>query len=261
MLLKDFLGGLPGAIAGFAAFSFTLITVREWAYHYAIGADFIVLNSPTELTSMALRWMPVIGLAIVLSFVYNMFISRLEGFRSEEEIIEGAPNPRRMYLLRTLPYNLALPMIFVGGLVRAAYDDNPKATDWIIPLNAGWIMFAIWFCQHPNVRHKLPAPWRLMLMLIPFWIMFSFGHGYDEALRHFELSRGEYRIIQSNDLIEDNVHLLRATSKGILVLRLPKKEISFFTYDSFKRIDWTGDSPQEQKPTPSGGISGGDLTP
>ena len=261
MLLKDFLSSLPGAIAGFAAFSFTLITVREWAYHFAIGADFIVLNSPTELTSIALRWMPVIGVIIALPFVYDMITSRIEGFRSEEEIIEGARNPRRMYLFRTLPYKLVLPIIFVGGLIKAAYEEHSKAMDWIVPLNAGWIIFAIWFCQHPNVKNRIPPPGRLVLILVPFWMMFSFGHGYDEALRHLELSRGEYRIVQPNDLIEDNVHLLRATSKGILVLQLPNKDISFLTYDSFKRIDWTGTSPQEQKPTPLGSISGEDLTP
>ena len=261
MLLKDFVSGLPGAIAGFAAFSFTLITVREWAYHYAIGADFIVLNSPTEITGIALRWMPVIGVLIALSFVYDMFTSRIEGFRSEEEIIEGASNPRRMYLLRTHLYKIILSIIFVGGLIKAAYDENPTSTDWIIPLNAGWMLFIIWFCQHPNVKNRLPAPWRLVLITVPFWTMFSFSHGYDEALRHLELSRGEYSIVQSNDMIENNVHLLRSTSKGILVLRLPNKDISFLTYDSFKRIDWTGTSPQEQKLTPLGGISGGDLTP
>ena len=259
--MKDFLSGLPGAIAGFAAFSFALITVREWAYHFAIGADFIVLNSPTELTSIALRWMPVMGVVIALSFLYDMATSRIEGFRSEEEIIEGSPNPRRMYFLRTLPRKLVLPIIVVGGLIKAAYGENPKAMDWIIPLSAGWIVFTIWFCQHPNVQNRLPVPGRLVLMLVPFWMMFSFGHGYDEALRHLALSRGEYRIVQSNDLTEDNVHLLRATSKGILVLRLPTKEVSFLTYDSFKRIDWTGASQQEQKLTPLGDISGGDLMP
>lgn len=261
MLLKDFLSGLPGAIAGFAAFSFALITVREWAYHYAIGADFILLNSPTELTSIALRWMPVIGVIIALPFVYNMITSRIEGFRSEEEIVERSPNPRRMYFLRTLPQKLILPIICAGGLIKVVYGDNLKAMDWIIPLNAGWMIFTIWFCRHPNVKDRLQAPGHLLLMLVPFWMMFSFGHGYDEALRHLELLRGEYRIVQSNDLVEDNVHLLRATSKGILVLRLPNKEVSFLTYNSFKRIDWTGTSPQEQKLTPLGSIDGGDLTP
>ena len=261
MLLKDFVSGLPGAIAGFAAFSFTLITVREWAYHYAIGAGFIVLNSPTEIAGIALRWMPVIGVLIALSFVYDMFTSRIEGFRSEEEIIEGASNPRRMYLLRTHPYKVVLPIICVGGLIKAAYDGNSTATDWILPLSVGWISFTFWFFQHPNFKNRLPSPGRLLIILVPFWTMFSFSHGYDEASRHLELSRGEYRIVQSNDMIDNNVHLLRATSKGILVLRLPNKYISFLTYDSFKRIDWTGTSPQEQKLTPLGGISGGDLTP
>lgn len=141
MSLKDFLSGLPGAITGLAALSFILTAVREWAYHISIGADFIILNSPTELASVALRWVPVIGVLIALSILIEMFTSRIEGFRSEEEIAEASSNPERTFFWRALPYRIALPMAIVGGLIKALYEDNPKALDWFLPLNGLWIIW------------------------------------------------------------------------------------------------------------------------
>ena len=166
---------------------------------------------------------------------------------------------RLTYYLRILPYRIGLPLLIVGWFMRTVYKENPQALDWLLPLGAGWIYFTLWYFGHPNNRPTPVA--RLVVMFVPFWGIFSFGHGYDEALKHLALSRGEYRIVQSNDLTEDNVHLLRAMSKGILVLRLPNKDVSFLTYDSFKRIDWTRTSAQEQELTPSGGSSGRSLAP
>ena len=259
MSTKDVLSSLPATVTGLVAFSFTLTALREWAYHYAIGADFIILNSPIELASNALRWMPGIGLLIVLSFLFDMLTSRIEGFRSEEEIAEASSNPRRTSYLRILPYRIGLLLLIVGGFINAVYKENPQPIDWFLPLGAVWICFTIWYFRHPN--NRLTPAVRLVLVFVPFWGGFSFVHGYDEALKHLALSRGEYRIVQSNDLTEDNVHLLRATSKGILVLRLATKDVSFLTYDSFKRIDWTATSAQEQELTPSEVSSGRSLTP
>ena len=53
---------------------------------------------------------------------------------------------------------------------------------------------------------------------------------------------GEYRIVHSDGVVEDDVQLLRATSKGVLVLRAPSRDVSFVNYESFKRIDRIGPS-------------------
>ena len=221
MSSKDVLNGLPATVTGLVAFSFTLTALREWAYHIAIGADFIILNSPTELASNALRWMPMIGFLILLSFILNMILSRIEGFRSEEEIAEASSNPRRTFYLRILPYRIGLLLVIVGGFIRAAYEESPQAMDWCVPLGGVWICFTIWFFRHPN--NRLTPAARIVLMFVPFWGIISFGHGFDEALGHLALSRGEYRIVQSNDLTEDNVHLLRATSKSLFLKGLAEK--------------------------------------
>ena len=61
--------------------------------------------------------------------------------------------------------------------------------------------------------------------------------GYDEARNDLALPSGEYRIVSSSGEVEDDVQLLRATSNGILILRVPTRDISFLTYPSVNRIE------------------------
>ena len=261
MSFKDFLNSLPSILAALAALCFVLTALREWAYHLAIGADFIILTSPADLASIALRWVPWIGLLIAGSTLLEMFTSRTEGFQSEKELAEASPNPDRTYFLRALPHWLLLLSMIVGGFIFAVSNPSFTAIRWFPFLSGCWIVFIVWFFRHPQMQEWLPRTGRLAIMFIPFWMIFSFLHGYDEALRHLALSRGEYRIIHSNGRTEDNVHLLRATFKGILILRLPDKDVSFLSYDSFKQIDWTGASAEQKELTPPGDSSTGSFTP
>ena len=85
----------------------------------------------------------------------------------------------------------------------------------------------------------------VVLTLIPLLMGLFFLIGVYKASMDLSFTRGDYQVVYLNDIVEDNIRLLKATSKGILILRLPGKEISFLNYHSFKRIDWTGVSVQE----------------
>ena len=68
----------------------------------------------------------------------------------------------------------------------------------------------------------------------PLVAAFIILHGHDEAVIDLALQRGEYRIVHSTGLVEDDVQLLRALSKGVLILRVPTRDVSFLPYQSFK---------------------------
>ena len=84
--------------------------------------------------------------------------------------------------------------------------------------------------------------WRQLFFYGPLVAALIIADGYDEAVSDLALPRGEYRIVHSTDLVEDDVQLLRATSKGVLILRVPTRDVSFLTYQSFKSIDRIGAS-------------------
>ena len=94
----------------------------------------------------------------------------------------------------------------------------------------------------PGRFDRLVKPWRLLLIYGPLVAAFIIADGYDEASGDLASERGEYRIVHSTGLVEADVQLLRATSKGVLILRLPTRDVSFLTYPSFNRIDRIGSS-------------------
>ena len=99
MAFKDFLSSVPAAVAALSVLVFTASAAREWAYYYMIGADFISLTSPADYPSASLRWLPKFVLVGVVCAVIEMFLSRTEGFQSEEEIAQRSSNPRRTRFL------------------------------------------------------------------------------------------------------------------------------------------------------------------
>ena len=199
--------------------------------------DFLSLTSPAAYTSAALLWMPTFLLAIAIIAIIEMFLSRTEGFRSEEEIIQGSRTPMRTVLWRALPALL----VFGGSTVRLAVllflDSELRALDWLIPAYGCWMVFFTWFSAHPHMENSLTQNGKKVLLFGPFFAALIIFSGYDEARDDLALSRGEYRIVNSNGEVEDDVQLLRATSNGILILRVPTGNISFWTYSSFNRIE------------------------
>ena len=93
------------------------------------------------------------------------------------------------------------------------------------------------FVRHPVVSARLSIIGRLGLQAGPVVAAMIFLTGHWEAEGDLALSTGEYRIVHATGEVEDNVQLLRTTSKGILFLQLPARNVSFLTYSSFVRID------------------------
>ena len=246
-----FKGVLSGAAAGVAVLttlSFVASVGGEWAYYLGLGAtDFLSLASPADIISGALLWLP----AMLLGWVVGTVISRMpwllivdprQPYPSEE--IAQRSRRREGYVV----FTVTLVTLFVMARVWHVRTGGNFAWPWLLPGGACWIIFSSWFNRHPHVRYYRPArTWAPLLVFGPVVIACILATGRDQAVRDLALQRGEYRIVHSTDLVEDDVQLLRATSKGVLILRVATRDISFFTYGSFKSIDKIG-HPQEERP-------------
>ena len=237
--LLDWISRIPAAVTLLAVFNFTASAAREWAYYRVIGADFIFFNSAVDYARMSIHCLPTFVMAVVIIAVIEMFLSRLEGFRSEEDIIQKSPMPWFTRFFRVLPGLLFLAAAVGGGSARLLLTENHRATDWLVPIGGCWIVFSTWFFSHPYMHAKLARKGRRLLLYGPIVAALVLAHGYDEALDDLALPQGEYRVVHSDDSVEVNVQLLRATSPGILILRVPSRSVSFLSYESFKRIERT----------------------
>lgn len=243
MAFKGVLSGVPAAVAALTALIFTATATREWTYYYGLGAvDFFYLVSPADYTSAALHWLPAYVLLCAIIAVLEMFLLRTEGFQSEEALAERSSTPPRTIVRRALPGLFFLAVTVVGGSLHLALGDNHTAKDWLMPAFGCWMVFSTWFSIHPHVHDRLAKTGRRLVQFGPMVAALIIADGYDEARKDLTLPRGEYRIVHSTGLVEDDIQLLRATSEGVLILRVPTRDVSFLTYRSFKHIDRIGSS-------------------
>ena len=240
--LKGFSWNISAAVAALTAFTFAAAATGEWAYYHRLGAlDFLSLASPADYISGALLWVPKALLALVAGYVFlwTRFLLT-EGPRkpTDEEI---AQRPRRLKGFWGI--TLFIVILFLMGLTMYVMTDGKSALIWVVPGMTCWMVFIVWSSTHPLTRAYGPSSeWQALLLAGPMLVTFIFVHGHDKAVTDLMLPRGEYRIVHSTGEVEDDVQLLRATSVGVLVLRVSTRDVSFLTYGSFNRIDRIGSS-------------------
>ena len=243
---KGVLGDAAAGVAVLTAFSFVASGLGERAYYLGLGAsEFLSLASPADLISGALLWLPALLLGCVTGAVIQrmhwvLMVDPRQPYPSEE----SAQRSRRRegYVVFTV---MLVALFGMAGVLHVRTGGN-FAWPWLFPGGACWVIFASWFNRHPHVRYyRLARTWAPLLVYAPVVIAIIIVLGRDQAVSDLAQQRGEYRIVHSTDLVEDDVQLLRATSKGVLILRVATRDISFFTYGSFKSIDKIG-YPQEE---------------
>ena len=250
MSFKDVLNSVTAAVAVLAALSFIASAVREWAYYFGLGAsDFISLSSAGAYASAALRGSPlpfvlfVAGGVITQILIWPTFRRILESPRLSSPRQPNGKFSRRSPCLGYLFFtSLAVFGFFFGQYMQVRTGLNPATS--LMYLSAGcWGLFVLWFFTHPPERYaRLGRRIAFLLFCGPVVFAWIVAGGYDEAILDLALERGEYRIVRSNGLVEDDVQLLRALSQGVLILRVPTRDVSFLTYGSFKSIDKIGSS-------------------
>lgn len=231
---------ISATVAALTAFAFAVSAAGEWAYYLGLGAlDFLSLASPADYTSGALLWLPSALAAVVVGFVGGRITSLITGGprRPTDEEIARSSRRWKDYLI----HMSILAALFSMAWILHERTAGKFVMFWLLPGGECWILFSMWFRRHPHVR-RLAGTWHQLLIYGPLVAAFIIARGHDEAVRDMAVPSGEYRIVHSDGVVEDDVRLLRATSKGVLVLRVPSRDVSFVNYESFKRIDRIGPS-------------------
>ena len=222
-------------IAVLTALTVVLSTWREWSYFWVIGMDFIPLLSPSDIASGVVRWLP----EMALYYMIAMAIGALMSYALESASKRSSLRRRRFlsFSVSGIGYTLA-GILVIRALVRIVFNvDSPTDEEWVYLLLGLVMAFFAWLGKTPLVRAKLSDAARMAVLLIPMIFQLLFISGFEEAENDLLQTSGEYRIVHKTGEVEDDVQLLRITSKGLLILRIQSREISFMTYSSLNRID------------------------
>lgn len=227
---------VPALISLAIVLSFVISAAREWVYFLFVDEKMVFFAAPSDYVTLAIHWLPEIVLGLLGFAFIEMVTARIEGFQSEDEIVQRATNPARTAFYRALPYNLFLAISILGGFAFFVFYEP---TYWhIMMFGSGiWIVFFLWFSRHPRIHSSLTRPVRLLLSFGPMFVFWAIGDGYKDAMRDLTIPYGEYRIVHKDGEIEENAQLLRVTSEGIIFLRVDNNQVSFLAYPALKRID------------------------
>jgi len=216
--------------------------IHDWVYLSRLGLAFS--DVPTSLADhgrSALIWLPPLGLGLAGVSVYELLTKRIEGWRTESEIVAASPNPRFFSLFRRS--GDLVPLVAALLTIPAYVLLGGEAHGLQLGVVALWVFFLRWVYAHP--RSPLTRIGTLALLwggLCIILVMFRGSADADAALT----STSPVRIItMKSDQRVMRVTLLRTYEKGALVKRQDEPQIEFVFWseiESFK-IPYTKHEP------------------
>ena len=244
--------GVPALVTAMTASVFVASVLREWAYFRVIGMDFITLLSPADYTSGVVSWL----IEVLLAWVIGGLVVALHYWACRSGIeVTSADSSWDRWVSR---FQGLAPYIIGGTAVSAAIAqcaltaDMPSVGEWALFGTGCWLILSYWFVSQPDVSAMMPLLAQIATISAGQFIAVTIMLGHSAAIKDLARPSGEHRLVYATGEVEDNVQLLRATSNGILVLRIEAREVSFLTYSSFDRVD----SPNLQMPRKDRGIMG-----
>jgi hypothetical protein len=167
-----------GKILGFAtAVLLVLSTAYDFSFLYALGLSFEELPSTlTDHVRSAIIWAPRALIYLGILLMYEMFMRRVEGGQSEEELIARSPTPRFTRALRKGPkviFSILITIIIVSEFLLSTSDQGL----FVVAL-ALWGLLAFSVVEHHRLGARFtPTAGRLFIM-IPIVIIWVASLGY-----------------------------------------------------------------------------------
>jgi hypothetical protein len=160
--------------------------------------------------------------------IYELLTRRIEGGMTEEEIIQGSPNPERTSRMRSRPYKfmtiLAVIILFSYILFGESFSSGLP-----IALMLVWFSFSSWANRHPRILERRPPALSFMIHWIPPF--------KQEQPRHIVcLKEAPQAVLRTN--------VVRTFERGVLIKTPGEKNTIFLAWPSIQTMQ----SKYERKP-------------
>lgn len=175
-----FWDGITKFLGVAAALLLVLSTSFDFSYLYALGLAFE--DVPTSLTDhvrSALVWAPKAAVYILIIAIYDLTMRRMEGGRTEEELVNSSPNPRFTRWFRKSPrYGF---VALVALVVASDFFFTNSSRGLYIGALFAWGTLALWLVQHERLGqnfNQTTRPLFVMLPILGIWVgLLGYGQG------------------------------------------------------------------------------------
>lgn len=153
----------------------------DYSFLLAIGLSFDdIPSSLAEHVRSAILWAPKLLLTALFYFIIEMFLRRVEGGRSEEELIASSPNPRFTRAYRNSADKL--PVIWAVGatLLGAAFSPDWQ---WLyLGFMLVWGTLSLSVVMHPRMGTSFRGFRARLIVSAPIVLAFVGLFGYQAGL-------------------------------------------------------------------------------
>jgi hypothetical protein len=217
------------------ALGFVVSVIYDWGFVFALGLNFAYLPSTTaDHFHSGLLWFPPLLGLVLAYFAIEYQLQRVEGGRTEQEIIQSSHNPEKIRKFRESPRRL-LPWIAILGLFTWILVGDFMASVQPIFVSIVWIGFAEWCYSAPLIKHRRSRNVQLCFTFLPVVGILAFFSGYNAAVDAAIRKPSEITIEREPPLVAVSGKILRTFEKGLLLLE-EKDVISFMPWEQISAI-------------------------
>ncbi len=212
--------------------------LHDWVYFGRLGLRFSeVPTSLVDHARTALLWLPPLGIGMALFSVYELLTRRIEGGKTEDEIVAQSPNPKWAARFRRSgdvgPLVMAAVVIFGGYLL---FGGSPFQSELGLGVMALWLLFLRWVYAHSRVRAQSTRIARLAISIGGIFLILTISRGGTDA--DFAMARMHPTrvIIMKSESRALEVTLFRAFEKGALVRQRHEPYVEFIFWSEIERV-------------------------
>jgi len=168
------------AVAVIASLLLVISVFFDYSFLLAIGLSFDEIpSSLSEHVRSAILWAPKLLLTALAFFMYELFLRRVEGGKSEEELIASSPTPRFTRAFRKSG-DLVIPV--VGTLVALVGPFLSSDLQWAYVLFVLlWGFLALSVINHARLGTSLSGLRARLFVIVPILLSLVGLHGYQSG--------------------------------------------------------------------------------
>ncbi len=228
-------------------FFLVLSTAYDFSFLYALGLSFEELPSTLEdHVRSAIVWAPRALIYLAVLLMYEMFMRRVEGGMSEDELITRSSTLRFTRAFRKSPTILFAILIPIG-IVREFLLSTSHQGLFLVAL-ALWGFLALSVVKHPRLGARFtPASGRFFIItpIVVIWVA-SLGYGRGNTMMRETVPTWSVELKGSGaNEIRKLVGLRRFSTVAVLVE--PGRRVSVLPAESIVRAD-TLRTPDDDSP-------------
>jgi hypothetical protein len=182
------------AVAAIASLLLVVSVFFDYSFLLAIGLSFDEIpSSLSEHVRSAILWAPKLLLTALALFMYELFLRRVEGGKSEEELIASSPTPRFTRVFRKSG-DLVIPVVASLVVLVGTFLSTDLRWAYLLFVLL-WVFLALSVINHPHLGASLFGLRARLFVILPTLLSMVGLHGYQSGARMLTTATPKWEMV------------------------------------------------------------------